>query len=180
MPQNTSGLVAVLRVLRRRWAVVVLCGLLVPAAAFAFSQSQKKQYTASASLLFRDPGFDQKLFGSQVFQPSSDPARAAATNIKLVALDTVAQRTARRLHSGSVANKVEVKPEGQSDVVAVDATDHNPRTAARIANTFADEYISIRRQADRAKITDAQALVRSRLGSLPPSESNGTQGRTLR
>jgi succinoglycan biosynthesis transport protein ExoP len=169
-----------LRSLRRRIGVIVLCCVLVPASAFAFSQSQTKQYTASASLLFRDPGFDQKLFGSQAFAPSQDPAREAATNVKLVSLDVVAQRTARRLpEARPVKNKVAVSPEGQSDVVGLSATYPNPRLAARVANTFAEEYIAFRREADRAKIAEARGLVERRIRQLSPADQ-GAQARSLR
>src|SRR4051794_9082804 len=116
MPATTSGLATVFRILRRRWLAVVSCCLLVPAGALAFSLSQEKQYTGSASLLFRDPGFDQKLFGSQVFE-QTDPNREAATNVTLVSLKTVGARAARRLRLTSVEDKVHVKAEGQSNVV---------------------------------------------------------------
>ena len=48
----------------RRAPLIVACTLLTAGAALIFSLVQTKQYTADASLLFRDPGFDQKLFGS--------------------------------------------------------------------------------------------------------------------
>lgn len=170
-----------LRSLRRRMGVIALCCLLVPASAFAFSRSQTKEYTASASLLFRDPGFDQKLFGAETFESSADPAREAATNVKLVSLDTVAERTAKRLSGvSSVKDNVEVATDGESDVVSVSATDRDPRRAAQIANTFAQEYIAFRREADRAKIAEAQDLVSSRIKALDPSEAQGMQGRSLR
>ena len=70
MEPATRGTPYILRSLRRRLGVLILCMVTVPAVAFAVSSSQEKQYTASASLLFRDPGFDQKLFGSQAFVPS--------------------------------------------------------------------------------------------------------------
>jgi capsular exopolysaccharide synthesis family protein len=144
---------------------VLLCCLLVPGAALAYSLSQEKQYTASASLLFRDPGFDQKLFGSQVFE-QTDPNREAATNVTLVSLETVGARAARRLGVASVKSKVHVKAEGQSNVVAIDATDPKPRRAALIANTFAAEYIAFRRHADQAKIADARRLIEQRMARL--------------
>ncbi len=159
--------------------MILLCLVLVPAAAVAISLSQKKQYTASASLLFRDPGFDQKLFGAQVFQPSADPAREAATNLKLASLDVVAKRTARLLPSaGSVQGHVAVQAEGQSNVVGVSATYPNRRLAAKVANTFAQQYIALRQEADRAKIAQAQALVRRRLQQLSGG-SQASQARSL-
>lgn len=161
--------------------MIALCCILVPLFAFGLSKSQTNEYTASASLLFRDAGFDQKLFGAQTFERSTDPDREAATNVQLVSLDTVAERTARRVpRAGSVKDRVEVTPEGQSDVVSVAATDHSPQKAARIANVFAEEYIAFRREADRAKIAEAQKLVRRRLDGLPPGEKQGSQARSLR
>ena len=121
---------------------MLACTLLVPAVALAVSLAQEKQYTATASLLFRDPALDEKLFGSTFIQQSGDPAREAATNLRLVSLDVVAARTARalggRLDTGDVADAVDVTAEGQSDVASVSATDPSPRFAARIANTFAE------------------------------------------
>lgn len=181
MEERLPGTPNILRSLRRRIGVVALCCVLVPVSAFAFSQRQEKQYTASASLLFRDPAFDQKLFGSETFQGSSDPAREAATNVKLVSLDVVAERTERRLpDADSVKDKIEVTADGESDVVSVSATDRDPRRAAQIANTFSKQYIAFRREADREKIAEAQQLVQRRLVGLNTAEGQGMQARSLR
>ena len=51
------------RILRRRGWVVVVCVLLAAGGAVAYSTSQEKIYEAKASLLFRDPALDQKVFG---------------------------------------------------------------------------------------------------------------------
>ncbi len=179
---NSSPAVSTLfRVLRRRVAIVAICTLLVPAALLAFSLSREKQYSASASLLFRDPQLDQKLFGSTFLAPSNDPDREAATNVKLVSLEAVANRTESRLRGvDAVKGKVEVSAEGQSDVVSIMATDPDPKTAAQIANTFAKEYIGFRRDADRAKISEAQQLVSTRLSELPPDQRSKERGTSLR
>lgn len=170
-----------LRVLRRQAGLVLVCCIATPFVTFLVSASQEKQYTASASLLFRDAGFDQTLFGSETLQRSTDPDREAATNFELVSLDTIAQRAQSRLPNvGSVEDKVTVSAAGQSDVVSVAATDGNPETAARIANVFSQKYIAFRRQADRAKITEARDLVSGRIGALPLGELNGPQARSLR
>ena len=62
-----------LRVLRRRWALIVLCVVLVAGAAIALSLHQQKQYTASSSLLFSNNQFDQVIFGSSVLLSTPDP-----------------------------------------------------------------------------------------------------------
>src|SRR3954464_8582801 len=182
--EDIGAPLAVMRVLRRRIGVVLICALLVPAAALAFSLSQEKQYSASASLLFRDPQLDQKFSGSTVFAPSSDPAREAATNAKLASLGVVAARTSKalggKLPPGEIIGKIAVAPAGQSDVVTITATDHDPAFAAKLANTFAQQFIVFRRDADRSKIAAAQQLVTDQLKRLSSSESAGPQGTALR
>jgi polysaccharide biosynthesis transport protein len=186
MPTNAihpdgAGTRSVFEVLRRRLPLLLLCVLLVPAAALAFSLSQEKEYTASASLLFRDPAFDEQLFGTTFLAPSSDPDREAATNVKLVSLDVVATRTSRRLGgdipASEISGAIDVSEQDQSDVVSVRATHREPAMAARIANTFAREYIAFRQQADRAKIQEAIDLLERQVGDA--SATPGQETRSL-
>lgn len=182
---SNASVASAARVIRRRFALIALCALIVPAAALGLSLLQEKQYTASASLLFRDPGLDQKLFGSSFIEPSRDPDREAATNVRLVSLKAVAARTAgklpgTRLDAEDVAAKIDVAAEEGSDVLAVEATDRDPRFAARLANAFAEQYIQFRRSADRAKVQEALGLIERQVTDLPRSERNGSRGRSLR
>jgi succinoglycan biosynthesis transport protein ExoP len=179
-----SAVTTLTRVLRRRKVVAILCALIVPATALAYSYLQEKEYSASAQLLFRDPGFAQDLFGSSFFTPSTDPDREAATNLRLVSLGVVAARTAHRIGGGlsrrDVSSKVEASSEGQSNVVGITATAASPRRAALLANTFAEEYISFRRAADRRKIDQTLAIITRQLAALSPVDRAGPQGQELR
>lgn len=172
-----------LAALRRRMPIVIAAAVVLASAALAYSLQSEKQYTATAKLLFRDPGFDQKLFGSSILAPSQDPDREAATNVSLVSLDTIASRTARSL-SGSpltqaqIRDKVQVTAEGRSDVVSVMATDAEPSFAATLADTMAKQYIAFRRAADRSKITDAVNLVQRQIDALSPERRAGADGRS--
>jgi polysaccharide biosynthesis transport protein len=183
--QGRTPLSHAIAIARRNLALLVVCITVVPAAALVFSLAQSKEYTASASLLFRDPGLDQKLFGSSFFEQAEDPERAAATNLRLVSLREVSERTARSLRrpdltADVIERNVHVSPAGESDIIAVQAVADFPQLAARIANTFAREYIAFRRQADRAKVREAQQLVQERLDELSSEESLGTAGRSLK
>jgi polysaccharide biosynthesis transport protein len=187
-----------LRVWRRHRALIVFTTLAVAGMALGLSLISEKQYEASASLLFRDPGLDQTLFGASYLAPSTDPAREAATNVKLVSLEAISRRTARALQQppldgryrrmlGDRAPLTEkdierlatVAPEGQSDVVSITFLDTSPRVAALVANTFANEYIAFRRDADRAKVQEAKRLVESQISSLSPRALRGEQGESL-
>lgn len=161
--------------LRRRWKLVAGCVVLLAGTTFAVSQLQTPQYEATAKLLFRDPGFDQRIFGASVVTSGNDPDREAQTNVELVSLDVVAERTAQELSgsgldSDSIEEKVAINAEGQSNVVAIKATDSDPDFAARLSNTMAEIYVDFRREADRAKVANALRLVEQEL-------RNGDSGR---
>jgi tyrosine-protein kinase len=175
----TSDLERLLRVLRRRSWLILLCVLAATGSAVGISLLQEKRYSAKALLLFRDPALDQRLFQSSA-SPSVDSQREAATNLKLVSLPRVADRTATRLGGvtgRTVQDKVDVKSEGESDVVAVTATDPRPKFAARLANVFAQQYIAIRRAADRLAIRRAQRLVQRRLDDVTGANRRELQAR---
>src|SRR5690242_6689489 len=171
------------KALKRRLPVILLCTLLLPAAAVYFSLRQDNEYTASASLLFRDPGFAQTLFGSSVLSPSTDANRDAATNTDLLNQSVVAAATARALGNGEttdhIKNSVSAVSEGQSDIITVHATDHRPAMAARIANTYAQQFILLRQAADRAKIKEGEQLLLTTYRSLTPLERQGPRGQDL-
>jgi succinoglycan biosynthesis transport protein ExoP len=178
---RTSDLERALRVLRRRSLLIVLCTFGVAGAAVFFSVLQEKQYSARAALLFRDPGLDQTLFQSSSGQPVN-PQRQGATNEQLVSQPEVAARTATRLGGDVtvrvVRDKIDVAAEGESDVIAVTATDHDPAFAATLANAYANEFINLRREADRGVIRQAQTLVAQRLKDLNANDRRKLQGRS--
>jgi succinoglycan biosynthesis transport protein ExoP len=177
-----SELRATLQTLARRKGLILLCMVVAGGAAFTASATQQKQYSATASLLFRAPGFDQTLFGSQVF-PSTDPTREAATNVDLASLQAVADKTARALGRGlsgsQVSGEVSVSPEGQSDLVSITATDPSPSFAAKLADQFAESFVAFRRGADRRKVASARRLVESDYARLSPAKQASSQGQAL-
>lgn len=166
---------------RRRWHLVAICVVLVAGAAIGFSLLQQDRYTATASLLFQNTQFDQELFGSNFTAGAADPTREAATNIDLVSLPTVAARTAAVLHEpvALIRSEISVTGRGQADVAQISATDPIPRRAAEIANTYAEQYVLFRQEADRSKIAGAQSLVQKELSALPPVQRAGSVGQTL-
>ena len=178
-----ADLRAMAGLLRRRITLVLICVAAVGGSALCFSLVQETKYSASASLLFQDPGFDSSLLGGTP-TTNQDPTREAATNIALASLHGVAERTAQTLGGGltssNVSSKVDVQAQGQANLVSVTATDSSPQFAARLANTYAEQFVELRREADRAKIRNAARLAQRRYVSLSPSERLGREGRLLR
>jgi tyrosine-protein kinase len=173
-----------LAMLGRQWWLILLCLLAVPAAALVLSALQPKQYKASAGLLFQATSVVQNVLGAPALSASSDPARDAATHIRQVSSPDVAERTARALGGGlsqtDVARQVEVAGEGESNIVTVTATDRSARFAARLAETYARQFIAFERGNVRSQAHDAQDAIERRLNALPPAQRDGPLGRSLR
>src|SRR5437763_12430545 len=171
-----------LTAVRRRLPIVVACLAVVPAVAVAFSLLQKKEYTGKAVVLFRDPQFAQQMFGTSYLQSQPDPQRQAATNVGLVTLPQVAALTAasvRGVSEQQVASAVSVNNDGQSDLASIKATAHDPRFAAKLATTYAEQYMAFRRAGEPATIRSAEAPLRQQLASLRGSERFGPVGQSV-
>ncbi|HEX2096858.1 MAG TPA: Wzz/FepE/Etk N-terminal domain-containing protein [Solirubrobacterales bacterium] len=165
-----------LRVVRRRKWIVLQAVVAVPLLAFVFSISQEKEYTAEATLLFRQ---------APVLEETStviDPNRVAATNGELVGLPVVAERAAEELEdvpAGEVLASVTVTPSTEADTATIEATTPDPERSAAIANAYGNAYIDFRRRADRAQVQDAINLAESSLAELTPAEEAGAEGAAL-
>jgi capsular exopolysaccharide synthesis family protein len=188
LPPNTdeknrqADLERALAVLRRHVLLIVLCCVVAGAAAFGVSEIQTKEYSATASLLFRNPGFAEDLFGSTSTVETTDPTREAATNQKLVGLKVVGTRAARHLPGltpEEVSDMVSVSSEGQADVVSVTATSHDPAQAQEVANTFARQFISFRASTDRTKLDEARNLAEREFQRLSRKQQEGVRGQAL-
>jgi capsular exopolysaccharide synthesis family protein len=173
----------VLATLRRRFWVILLCVVVVAGAAFGLSALQTKEYSASASLLFRNPGFAEELFGTTQLATSSDPSREAATNQWLVGLKVVGNQTAEKfskLTPKEVSNMVSVSPAaGEANAVDVTATSSDPQQAENVANAFARQFITFRASTERAKLTQAKRLAEESFDRLSPAEQEGPRGEAL-
>jgi len=151
--------------------------IIVASAAVGLSLLQEKKYSASASILFRSQNLAQELPGGTA--PSFDQQALAATNLELASLGQVAARTAQKLGPNftqrEISDGVDVAAKGESNVIDVTATWPSPRTASRVATTFAQQFVIFQASAERARIRAAQkgllvTLQRERQ-SVAPSEA---------
>src|SRR5664280_1469660 len=97
--QTNLGFEQVLGILRRRAPWILLCFVLVAAAAYGFSKHQTKKYTATASLVFNNNQQAQQVAGLQTVGSSNQLAQQN-TNLKLVELGDMAAKTAGLLGRG--------------------------------------------------------------------------------
>lgn len=166
------------RIIRRRKVIVLQALIGVPLIALALTLTMEKEYTATATLLFRETPAAIGEAGGVV-----DPTREAATNGELVALPVVADEAASLINdaipAGEIFESVEVTPAGNADTATISATTTSPQRSADIANAYGNAYIEFRRNADREQVQGAIDLAEERLSELSPEELEGPQGEAL-
>ncbi len=165
------------RVIWRRRLLVVLVVILSMLVSVLLVVRTPKEYSSSASLLFRDPGFARTLYGNDLFDAGQDPKRATQTNLDVVRSTNVAVQAKKLLGTdesvGSLVNSITVTPGSDSDVATVEARRSSPADAAAVANAFAKAYISYRQATDRAAVQTAQDLIQKSLETAAPDERAG-------
>jgi succinoglycan biosynthesis transport protein ExoP len=180
--QTNLSLERVLGILRRRAPWILLCFVLVAAAAYGFSKHQTKKYTATASLVFNNNQQAQQVAGLPAAS-SSSPLAQQNTNLKLVELGDMAAKTAgllgHGLTEGQVSGDLSVSAQGESNIVNVAATTTSPALAAEVANTYTGQFVSEQQNSNHAYYASALRLVNKQLAALSPKERAGTAGLAL-
>jgi uncharacterized protein involved in exopolysaccharide biosynthesis len=154
------------RVLRDAALLLLLCTVLVAGAAFGFSLARGKRYSSTATLLVRTPVI-ATVDGSRSV-PSLDPGRQAETDLRLMSLPVLADRTARTLGgftASAVSHDITVTTEGTSYLYAISASASHPALAARLANVYAQQFVAFREGLDRSRLDAVLRPLRARVHS---------------
>jgi polysaccharide biosynthesis transport protein len=164
-----------LSVLWRRRLVLIATIVVSVIVATGLSLRSPKEYSSSAQLLFRDPGFAQALFGNNLFSTGQqEPQRTTQTSIDVLTSRNVAAEAENLLKAKepleSLIESISVSPNSDADIATIKATRSSPGEAAAVANAFADGYIIYRRQTDRATVGQAEELVKLSLTTASAGE----------
>jgi Mrp family chromosome partitioning ATPase len=166
----------------RKWliaAIVVAAGAL----ALAASLTQSNRYQASADLVFGKTTNADAIVSGTTADTAEDPVRAAATNLALAGLDTVATRVKQRFRGSAtvqeIRDAVSIHAQGESDVVSVTAEWSSPAQAAAIANAFATEIVALRRETAQADIQRGIDALKARIPAAPTTAADRTSAATL-
>jgi Mrp family chromosome partitioning ATPase len=166
----------------RKWliaAIVIGAGAL----ALVASLTQADRYQASADLVFGKTTNADAIVSGGTADPAEDPVRAAATNLALAGLDTVANRVKQRFRGTATVDEirsaVSIHAQGESDVVGVTAEWSTPAQAAAIANAFATEIVALRRETAQADIQRGIDALKARIPADPATAADRTSAATL-
>jgi Mrp family chromosome partitioning ATPase len=166
----------------RRW---LIAAIVVAAAGLALvaSLTQASRYEANADLLFgRTTSADTIITGGAT-DTADSPDRAAATNLALASLDTVAANVKRHFRGPvtveQLKNAVSIKAQGTSDVVTVTAEWDSATQAAALANAFASEIVVLRRKTAQDDIQRAINALTARVPTDPKTPAEAALSDTL-
>jgi len=149
-----------LRVLRRRkWWVIVCTGLAL-AGAIAYSFSAPKKYSATAQLLV------QPQSGTL---PLNTPAQSITptqvlTELQLLSSAPVVDAVKSRLHLSQL--NVASAEQGLTDVISITATNRDPVLAARVANTYARQFVDYQTFVTLKGLTTAELELQSQINAI--------------
>ena len=133
-------------------------------------QHQTKKYTATASLVFTSNQLSQQVAGLQAVGTSQAPQAQENTNLKLVQLGDMAEKTAKLLGEGltktKVSDGISIGAQGESNIVNVSATSTSPELAAKIANTYSVLFVREQQSSNHLYYSAALNLVNKQLSAL--------------
>lgn len=173
-PSEVPGLVQALRVLRERWWLIVICGVVALISALVYVERQPKQYTATAKLQFTSNNIPSQVAGVPEAQ-SIDPEGEKATNLQLVTATPVAEMVIKTLKlnttPAALLEEVTASNPNNDYIIDISVTDAKSQQAAAIANSFAEQYVVYSQQEKEAQLVRGEQLINQKYAQLPESDT---------
>ncbi len=154
---GATSLAAYLSVLRRRWMLVLIPLIVVPAAAVAFSLHQQKLYQASAQVLITNQNPSQGIVGNGTQTSSGDPTRLANTETAVAQVPEIARRTLASLGLRDrspldLLSHMSVAPASEADILNFAVMDPNQHLAKQLVNEYARQFILFQQELNTSAI----------------------------
>ena len=161
-----------LRVVGRRWWILVAAAALATAGAVGYSLHQHKLYSASSVVLLNSQNLGAEL--ANVSLPNADPARVAQTQAGVARVPTVAVHALEAVHlrrrtPAQFLTQSSVSASTSTDLLTFSVTDRNRRLASALATSYARAYVGYRHDLDTLAISRANADVKRQLARLQAS-----------
>lgn len=187
LEQTRSGttLRDALAVIRQRKQIVILCALLVPAAALVFSLLQKPAYQGQADVLLSQKNLAASLTNLQDQSiQASNADRVAQTQAELAKTPIVARNTLKALGikdmtATELLEATDVSSSQNSDILVFKITDHDRVRARKLVNEYAEQYTLFRTKIDTGAIAHALTEVDRQLTGRQGRRAEGALRNTL-
>jgi Mrp family chromosome partitioning ATPase len=171
---DESALEPYVDAIRSHAKLFVLIVVVAVAGSIAWLVHRQPEYRADAEILVSPlPADETSLIGLPVVRDGGDPTRTIQTAAALVDSDAAAARAARKLGAPwtrkRVKAAVQVKPQGETNILEITATATRPGVAARLANAYTTAALEVRRETLQQLAKGAIPGIRARLRSLAPA-----------
>ncbi len=169
-PGEGNAISAALEVLRRRWPIAL--GIVVVCTAISAIQQKRasQTYKATANVAFQSSTLSGSALGVGS-SGSGEPQRDADTQVTIAHSPEVAQGVRTELGNtlsvGELLSIVGVEAAPNADVLNITASTGNPGESARIANAFANQYITFRANEQLSSIDAAKTQLQQQLSTVP-------------
>jgi capsular exopolysaccharide synthesis family protein len=168
-----------LAVLRRRWLVIAVSTVLVPAIALAVALRQSPLYRANADVLIGQSSVASNLTGSSAPAANVPADRYAQTQADLAREPAVADLAVRAVpgahtSAGSLLDSSSVSIGQNSDILTFEVSNRNPDDAASLATAYARAFVRYRADHDRAALRTASRGTAAQLAQLRATGQKGS------
>jgi len=150
-------------ILRRRLPLVLLCGLVVAASAFAFSHGDSKQYRAAAELHFSHSPLNARQW--QALRSTAPIPRRFDSDPEIATVPAVFERTAKTVESSAaeVESALDFAEGSGAEDVRVSAVALSPRRAAELANGYVKALVTYQNRSNRREVARVRSQLQGRL-----------------
>ena len=169
-PAEGNSISTALEVLRRRWPLAL--GIVIVCTVISAVQQKRATpvYKATASVALQHSTILEKVVG-QINSGSGEPQRDIDTEVTIAHSPEVAQGVRTQLGNvlgtDELLGIVTVEAAPNADVLNITAATHDPRSAARIANAFANQYITFRANQQLTSIDAVKTQLQQQLNAAP-------------
>lgn len=158
---------------------MLLCTVLVPAAAFLFSARQPAEYSSTAEVYLNKQNLASALTGIEDTTLFVDEERAAETQASLASVPAVATKALELagvddLTPEDLIAQAEIAPMGLTDIIEFTVFDGDPAMAEKLASAYAEAFTIYRGELDTRAIVKAREEVTAALARLQAQERQDT------
>jgi uncharacterized protein involved in exopolysaccharide biosynthesis len=157
----------VVRTLLRSWWIILLCAVIALGVGLGVGSRSAASYQATSYVLLNDNNFQQAVTGG------ASPVNTETAQATAIAMLTPQREAQAAQAAGLRANDnygVSVTSAPNSNVLNVNGSTANPRTAQALADAAAQQLIAAVRDANASSLTEARAAVRAQLAAAKRSQ----------
>jgi Mrp family chromosome partitioning ATPase/capsular polysaccharide biosynthesis protein len=170
-----------LQVARRRWVVIVLLALLIPAISVLVAVRRQPRYEASSEVLVKRQNLAASLTPGQVpYTDAQTAERVVETQVQLARVPDLADRVIAaagltgRVTAADLLGSSTVTAKPKSDILVFRVEWLSPTLARSLAGSYADEFSTYRRQLDTTELGSLETSVRSQVAAIDTPDGRKT------